>query len=294
MKNHYTKFIYSIVIIILFVSSTSAQKQESLWSKVSNDKVKKEKVIFNKTTPNKSILVSLDIESFKLRLLNIAKRGLSSDNEGVRFDFPNQEGNFESYLVKEASVMTPELQAQYPEIRAYVGKGIDNPTAIIRFSLSPQKGLSSMVLSDKKTVFIEPYSADLSQYMVFVNSVEDGLRADFECETAYAKSEFDISDEAYIALRNADDQTLRTYRLALACTVEYAQFHGGTFGQVTAAMNVTMARVNGVFERDLGLTMVMVPTTTIVFLGPDVTSDPYTNQSGTALLSQNQPLVIII
>jgi hypothetical protein len=84
MKNHYTKFIYSIVIIILFVSSTSAQKQESLWSKVSIDKVKKEKVIFNKPTPNKSILVSLDIESFKLRLLNIAKRGLSSDNEGVR------------------------------------------------------------------------------------------------------------------------------------------------------------------------------------------------------------------
>jgi subtilisin-like proprotein convertase family protein len=288
MKNHYTKFIYSIVIIILFVSSTSAQKQESLWSKVSIDKVKKEKVIFNKPTPNKSILVSLDIESFKLRLLNIAKRGLSSDNEGVRFDFPNQEGNFESYLVKEASVMTPELQAQYPEIRAYVGKGIDNPTAIIRFSLSPQKGLSSMVLSDKKTVFIEPYSADLSQYMVFVNAAEDGLKADFECGTEYAKSEFDISDEAYIALRNADDQTLRTYRLALACTVEYAQFHGGTFGQVTAAMNVTMARVNGVFERDLGLTMVMVPNTTIVFLGPDVTSDPYTNQSGTVLLSQNQ------
>lgn len=288
MKFNHTKFIYSILTTVFFVLSISAQKQESFWSKASIDNVKKENIIFNKPTPKKSILLSLDLESLKLRLLNIAKRGLSSDNEGVRVDFPNQEGNFESYLVKEASVMTPELQVKYPEIRAFVGKGIDNPTAIIRFSLSPQKGLSSMVLSDKKTVFVEPYSADLSHYMVFVKSVEDPPTAAFECETAYAKSEFDISDEAYIALRNADDQTLRTYRLALACTVEYSQFHGGTFGQVTAAMNATMARVNGVFERDLGLTMVMVPNATIVFLGPDVTSDPYTNQSGSAMLNQNQ------
>ncbi len=288
MKIHYSKFIYSIIITLFFVSVATAQKHDNLWSTSSIDNVKKENVIFNKSTPKKSTLVSLDLESLKIRLLNLPKRGFSSDNEGIRIDFPNQEGIFESYLVKEASVMTPELQAQYPEIRAYIGKGLDNPTSIIRFSVSPQKGLSSMVLSDKKTVFVEPYSADLTQYMVFVNSAEDGPRAAFECETEYVKSEFDISDEDYVAMRNADDQTLRTYRLALACTVEYAQFHGGTLGQVTAAMNASMARVNGVFERDLGLTMVMVPNASIIFLGPDVDSDPYTNNDGLDMLGENQ------
>ena len=39
---------------------------------------------------------------------------------------------------------------------------------------------------------------------------------------------------------------LRTYRLALACTGEYAQFHGGTVSSVLAAMNTSMARVNGI------------------------------------------------
>jgi len=54
--------------------------------------------------------------------------------------------------------MEYELQMQFPEIRSFVGKGIDNPSAIMRFSISPQKGFSGMVLSDKKTVFIEPYT----------------------------------------------------------------------------------------------------------------------------------------
>lgn len=273
---------------LFFVSLSYAQKQENLWSKTSSDKVNKENVIFNKSIPKNSTLVSLDLKSLKLRLLNAPKRDRSSDSDGVIINFPNQEGNFESYLVKEASTMSPELQSQFLEIRSYIGKGINNPTSIVRFSLSPEKGLSSMVLSDKKTVFIEPYSADLRNYIVFNNSNEDGPRTPFECKTEYVRSELDISDEQYAALRNANDQTLRTYRLALACTVEYAQFHGGTLAGVMSAMNITMTRVNAVFERDLGLTMVMVPNSTIIFLGPDVDSDPYTNNSGGTMLGQNQ------
>ena len=273
---------------LFFVSLSYAQKQENLWSKTSTDKVNKENVIFYKSIPKNSTLVSLDLKSLKLRLSNAPKRDRSSDSDGVIIDFPNQEGNFESYLVKAASVMSPELQSQFPEIRSYIGKGINNPTSIVRFSVSPEKGLSSMALSDKKTVFIEPYSADLRNYIVFNNSNEDGPRTPFECTTEYVRSELSISDEQYAALRNANDQTLRTYRLALACTVEYAQFHGGTLAGVMSAMNITMTRVNAVFERDLGLTMVMVPNSTIIFLGPDVDSDPYTNNSGGTMLGQNQ------
>jgi len=289
MKTHYLNVVYSILFTLFFVSISVAQKQENLWLKSSIDKVKKEKGIFYKSIPKNSTLMSLDLKALQLRISNAPDRELSSDSDGVIINFPNQEGDFESYLVNEASVMSAQLQSQFPEIRSYVGKGIDNPTSIIRFSVSPEKGLSSMVLSDKKTVFIEPYSADLRNYIVFINSDEDGPRASFECETEYVRSELDISDEEYIALRNANDQTLRTYRLALACTVEYALFHGGTLGQVTAAMNTTMTRVNAVFERDLGLTMVMVPNnTSIIFLGPDVNSDPYTNNSGVTMLGQNQ------
>jgi hypothetical protein len=46
--------------------------------------------------------------------------------------------------------------------------------------------------------------------------------------------------------------------LPLACTGEYAQFHGGTVTSVLAAMNTSMVRVNGVFERDVAIRMVIV------------------------------------
>ena len=48
----------------------------------------------------------------------------------------------------------------------------------------------------------------------------------------------------------SNGSTLRTYRLALACTGEYASFHGGTEVGVLSAMNTSMSRVNGVFERE--------------------------------------------
>ena len=51
---------------------------------------------------------------------------------------------------------------------------------------------------------------------------------------------------------------LRTYDLALACTGEYATYHGGTTLGAMSAMTTTMNRVNGVYERDVAIRMTMV------------------------------------
>ena len=78
---------------------------------------------------------------------------------------------------------------------------------------------------------------------------------------------------------NAGDCELRTYRLALACVGEYAVFHEGTTESALAAMVTSLNRVNGIFEKDAGLTMVMVENNDqLIFLNP--ASDPYGNTSG--------------
>ncbi|NNE33098.1 MAG: T9SS type A sorting domain-containing protein [Winogradskyella sp.] len=288
MKLNYSKLYFSFLFFAFFFVSSYSQDNSKLWSANASAKLEKAEIIFSKERPNNSTLVNLNLNQFKNALINVPKRSEYNKNEGVVLSFPNPKGELQSYLVVEASVMKPELQAQFPEIRSFVGKGVNNSTSIIRFSISPEKGLSSMVLSDEKTVFIEPYSKDLKTYIVFSNSIADQPTAPFICETEYVPSKLNLSDEQYAELKNANDGTLRTYDLALACTVEYSQFHGGTLSNVMAAMNTTMTRVNGVFERDLGLTMEMVPNTSIIFLGPDVDSDPYTNSSGSAMLNQNQ------
>ncbi|MCF6295914.1 MAG: M12 family metallo-peptidase [Flavobacteriaceae bacterium] len=283
MKQFY-KNIYLFLILGLFLSLTiTAQKSENFWIKTTKENVSASKQILRNSQPTKSKFYQLDINGLKNMLQNAPKRNGFNAVSNVIVSFPTEKGNFESFRIKEASTMSLELQAKFPEIRSFVGKGIDNPTAIIRFSLSPEKGLSSMVLSDKKTVFIEPYTNDLSTYIVYINSISDKNNSTFECETEYVKNK--INFDSVVAL-NANDGQLRTFRLALACTGEYAAFHGGTQAGALAAMNTTMTRVNGVFERDVALTMVMVDNTSIIFL--DGATDPYTNSSGPAMLGENQ------
>src|SRR5206468_11645033 len=61
----------------------------------------------------------------------------------------------------------PALQARFPEIRAYSGKGITDKSAILKLSISPQ-GIQTMVFrTEKENEFIEPYSQDHTVYAIF-------------------------------------------------------------------------------------------------------------------------------
>ncbi len=272
MKIKYFKLVFGLCF---FASLTLfSQTNRGLWTQT-NDSQRGQQTVEKTFT--------LNFSGLNAALSEAPKRGEIIGKSNLIIQFPNANGKLESFRIIEASTMTPELQAKYPEIRSYAGQGIDDPSATIRFSISPQKGLSSMLLSDKNTVIIEPITVNSSKYKVFEKSSSKINREKFKCETEYVDSGIDFSSVAY---RNADDGKLRTFRLALACTGEYATFHGGTEASVLAAMNTTMTRVNGIYERELAITMLMVDNTSIIFL--DGTTDPYTNSSGVAMLAENQ------
>ena len=66
----------------------------------------------------------------------------------------------ERFQIFEAPVLHPDLAARYPGIKSYAGQGIDDPVAVIRFSVSPL-GIQTMRLSaSEKAVFIEPISGE--------------------------------------------------------------------------------------------------------------------------------------
>ncbi|MFD2822295.1 reprolysin-like metallopeptidase [Lacinutrix iliipiscaria] len=285
MKFKYLALCFVLTFFSIKNSAFSQDKTTSLWDKVSKPSSSLNRTSLQNSYPSQAAFYQVDINSLKTKLEESPKRGtLAARHSNVVIKFPNIDGVLESYRIEEASTMAPELQAQFPNTRSYSGKGIDDPTALIRFSISDEKGLSSMVLSTKKTVFIEPYSEDLSTYILYTRS-SDEARSDFVCETEYIPADFSNFDlELY---RNANDGTLRTFRLALACTGEYAQFHGGTVPNVVAAMNTTMTRVNGVFERDVAITMEIVANNTnVIYLNAG--TDPYTNNNGGAMLGENQ------
>ena len=55
-------------------------------------------------------------------------------------------------------------------------------------------------------------------------------------------------------------------------------------------MNTAMTRVNGIYENEIAVTMIIVANNTdIIFL--NASSDPYTNNNGGAMLGQNQSTI---
>ena len=65
--------------------------------------------------------------------------------------------------------------------------GATYPFGMVQFTpsfFSPQKGLSSMLFRlDRKSVFIEPYSTDLTSYAVYSRKTEEVTQHTFECLT---------------------------------------------------------------------------------------------------------------
>jgi hypothetical protein len=85
---------------------------------------------------------------------------------------------------------------------------------------------------------------------------------------------------------NYNTCVLRTYRIAISATAEYTIFHGGSVAEALAAQVTTMNRVNGIYERDFGVTMTIVPNNDeIIFTNPN--SDPFSNGNTGAMINQN-------
>ncbi|MCO6492737.1 MAG: proprotein convertase P-domain-containing protein [Phaeodactylibacter sp.] len=211
---------------------------------------------------------------------------------------PMPDGTLQQFEIVNAPVMHPDLQAKYPGLRSFAGKGIDDPTAYLRFSLTT-KGFNAMVISAKySTVFIDPYTGGNTEYYVsyYKKDYAPQRAVPFSCGVAAPEDGSIKRDNPESADGNAGnlssprlagDCQLRTYRLALACTGEYANFHGGTVGSVMAEYVVAMTRVNGIYEKDLTVTMELIPDTDeLIYL--NAATDPYTNGSGGTMLGENQ------
>ncbi len=260
-----------LLIGMLVMSGISFAQTDRLWTTGSTKE--NTDVFENKTNILNPKIYQLDINGLKSVLAKAPKRLAAREKSEIIISFPNSEGKLENFKVRENSNFDPQLAAKYPDIKSYVGEGLDDSNSTVYFSISPL-GLSSMeIYGDKSAVFIEPYTKDLSSYVVYKKSDKKDNLNTFEC-TVIDVAQKGISTSALEARPNADDAKLRTFRLALSSTGEYTTYFGGTKALALAAMNNTMTRVNGVFEKDFAARMVLIANNDAVIY-TNASTDPY-------------------
>ena len=287
-----TKTIYVmkklLLLAVVFLTSTLgfSQNAKNFWTKSSEPPVEKQ-LPQGRSKPSSYQIFNLDFPGLQNEVSKAPVRGVSSTKAELIVSFPDPSGNIGRFRVTEASVLHPDLAAKYPGIKSYAGQGIDDPTATIRFSVSNQRGFHGMILSDKDhTYYIDPYSTDKKSYSVYSRESITARELDFQCHTDEGVHSSESSRSAATARTN--DKRLRKYRLALSCNAEYGNLFAGSTGtdaqkkaNILAQMNITMTRVNGIYERDLAITMEIVPNNNLIIYYGSTSADPWSGEYNT-------------
>ncbi len=194
--------------------------------------------------------------------------------KGDVVSLPGPDGRLQRFSMIESPVMEPLLQAEHPEIRTYVGRGIDDPTATISASLTPL-GFDASVRSDAGMWYIDPYyHLDQSLYASYYRGAladTHGIFIDHPApgaQTGAASTETEpASTETGAVTPAAGEQLgthLRTYRLAVltdpsfAANAGYVEGDSSTYDLPLAQLAVNTSRVDQLYEQELDVRVLLV------------------------------------
>lgn len=233
----------------------------------------------------------LDVQSMKNFLWSLpSERNVANRNQAPILELPTPDGHTAKFRVWESSVQAPALQAQFPNIRTFAGQGIDDPYAVIRFDLT-EAGFHAQVLSVNGTYYIDPYAVgDMERYISY-------YRTDLSRQSIWHCDVPDMPASNFVQRVQADCRgtTLKTFRLAVACTGEYAQAPGiaagGNPNILHSAIVTTVNRVVGVYEVEISVRMELVANNNAVeFL--NASTDPFTgNDNANILINESQTVI---
>ncbi|MXO06320.1 reprolysin-like metallopeptidase [Flavobacterium sp. HBTb2-11-1] len=258
MKKH-------LLCIFVVFCSAAMNAQDVLWQKVTSSSLSR-----------KADGISSSKLYYKLNTSLLSSKLVSASNKTAKnttseITIPNIDGILERFSVWESSNFDPELQAKYPQIRSYEGQGIDDKSAKIHFSVAPI-GIQTMVFrTAKPTEYIEQNPDNKSEYVVFKSTDNAASKMLLDCKTPNSISENKSSVTAKTA---SNAKQFKTLRLALSCTGEYTAYFGGTKAGALAGMNATLTRVNGIFNRDLAVQLILIANNDAVIY-TDASTDPY-------------------
>ncbi len=247
-------------------------------------------------------------------------------DRSVVLSIPTPLGTFDQFKIVEAPVMESALAERFPDIKTYRGISVENAADTIRLDFTSHGFHASVRNSTYGNYYVDPYfHLSDGPYMSYYTQgqIIDSERATFSesilsnaGELIYSNPDFNVErnseSRGYSEFANATgDESdydsvpdggdgegdiygfgphgsqLRTYQLAVAATGEYTSFHGGSKADGQAAIVTAINRVVGIYEIDIAVRMVLVGNNDdLVYTNSS--TDPYTNNNGFTMLSENQ------
>lgn len=272
----------------LFLISLSVSGQESFFKDVAESSItlKGKRTIF----PQKYRTVKADFDNLRNFLLSLpAEAGILNRTLTPVILLPGPDGRMARFHVWESSIQEPALQAKFPEIRTFCGQGIDDPFATIRLDINPYFGFHGQILTVNGNYYIDPYSRNDVDHYISYFTADHFKPKDFTCYT----NEPSLPRPEGTLAGPCRGNTLKTYRLAIACTGEYAVAVGAAnnASALHAAIVTSANRVSGVYENEIAVRLVLVANNNLIeYL--NAATDPFTgnNNAGT-LINESQTVI---
>jgi len=283
------KTTYHLITAILLLCATNIFAQQIRWKELSKKEINNISVSKQSVQPKK----------FKIFKLN-SEELISKTKQNKTISLPNNEGSSTQYTYQENSVLSSELQKKFPEIKSFKGKSLDGKQTI-HFNYSPYQGFNAIIFNQNKTSYIDSYSTDLKTYITYEKSDTEKSES-FSCKTLNNSNEISFLNKVpqTLSTKNKSNSALRKYRLAVATTVEYSQFHlnnysiNNTLSErdkkaiVMSAITTAINRVNSIYEKELSITFELVADNeNIIFID----NDEYSNDEGGLMIKENQEII---
>ncbi len=254
------------VLIVLALAgllhSNGAAYGAELWRQLNNQKVLPP--VSGGLTPTDQLAFALDEAA--MRLLLFSAPGDPAHSSAILL--PMGDGSLRTFRVWQTPMLPDALAARYPEIKTFTGEAVGAGRVTVKLDFTVY-GFHAMVFDGDNTTLIDPADNNRSGvYRVHYRRNEvRGNRGSCAVD-AYMASRAFLGDTNKLKRigtgqsRVANGYQLRTYRLALSADHFYCQKATGESAPdiptAFSKMVTTMNRVNGVYERELSVTMKFV------------------------------------
>lgn len=252
----YNKLVGAISLSLMF--STDALSND-LWQSVFSER---------STSSKSSTTFAVDAGKLKSHFANGQARG------DLTLQVPLPNGELIDFVLAYDSILSPDMQAKYPELRTYTGHAVGDTSIQGRFDYTP-KGFHGMFLHNGEYVYVEPKPDGSGHYV----SYNHKLSSPFQ-DQVLKNNQVKMTQNRLASRANIES---RTYRLIVSATGEYSQYHGGTESLTRSAITTAINRVNQVYKSDLAVQLELVNFN----IYTNAATDPFTDSDAEIDIDRN-------